>query len=138
MTDCIFCKIVAGEIPAHKIYEDGEFLAFLDINPVARGHILLIPKAHFENIFDIPEDVLKGLVERAKRLASAVQEGLGASGINFLHASGEAAQQSVFHFHFHLVPRYEDDGLDTWPESDYSEEDFEELSRKIRDAASVV
>jgi len=132
MNDCIFCKIVSGEISSFKVYEDEEFLAFLDVNPIARGHTLLIPKKHFENIFDIPEDVLEGLILRAKRVSGVLQQGLGASGVNLLHASGQSAQQSVFHFHLHLVPRFENDGLDTWPNSSYSEEDFENVCLTIR------
>jgi len=133
MTDCVFCKIVAGEIPSFKVYEDEEFLAFLDINPLARGHALLIPKAHFEDVFDIPEEVLGQLAARAKGVSEAICKGLGASGVNLLHASGKSAQQSVFHFHLHLIPRFENDGLNTWPKSNYSEEDFETICQLIKE-----
>lgn len=132
--NCVFCKIISGEIPSHKIYEDGEVLAFLDASPVFRGHTLLVPKEHFENIFDIPEEVLGRLAKRAKRIVVAMKEGLGTDGVNLLHASGSVAQQSVFHFHLHIVPRFENDGLDMFPEKKYTERSFEATAEKIRGA----
>jgi histidine triad (HIT) family protein len=129
--DCIFCKIVRGEIPANKIYEDGKVFAFLDINPLSKGHLLIIPKKHFENIFDIEDEHLKEIISTAKKIAKLLKENLNASGMNILHASGKDAQQSVFHFHIHLIPRYKDDGLDTWPKSDYKELNFDRVKEKI-------
>lgn len=130
--NCIFCKIAKGEIPSKKIYEDEEVLAFLDINPISKGHSLIIPKKHFENIFDIDETYLNKIITTSKRISLSLKRGLNATGINLLHASGKDAQQSVFHFHIHLVPRYKKDKLNTWPESKYKELNFEEIIKKIK------
>lgn len=129
--DCIFCKIASGEIPCKKIYEDKKVIAFLDINPISKGHSLVIPKKHFENIFDIEEDTLKEIISIGKKISLTLKENLNADGINIIHASGKEAQQSVFHFHIHLVPRYRGDNLNTWPESNYNELNFEETLKKI-------
>ena len=134
MNDCVFCKIINGEIPANIVYENGKVLAFLDINPINRGHTLIVSKKHYRDISEITEDCLKDVVVVAKKIAGAMEIGLGADGINILHASGKAAQQSVFHFHIHLVPRYRDDGLNTWPKSKYKEEDFKEVTEEIKKA----
>ena len=103
--DCIFCKIVKGEAPAKKVYENEKVLAFLTIGPISRGHLLVIPKKHFENIFDIDEDYLKEIIFATKKISQKLKKNLKADGVNILHASGKDAQQSVFHFHLHLVPR---------------------------------
>jgi len=134
MNDCVFCKIINGEIPANIVYENGKVLAFLDINPINRGHTLIVSKKHYRDISEITEDCLKDVVVVAKKIAGAMEIGLGADGINILHASGKAAQQSVFHFHIHLVPRYRDDGLNTWPKSKYKEEDFKKVTEEIKKA----
>ena len=112
--DCIFCKIVKGEIPSYKIYEDDLVYVFLDINPIAEGHALVIPKKHYENIYDTPEKVLERINVIAKKMALLFQEKLGVNAVNVLNASGKEAQQSVFHLHYHIVPRFDDDGLDLW------------------------
>ena len=132
MEDCIFCKIVKGEIPSHKIYEDNEFLIFLDVNPKAEGHMLVIPKEHYVNIFDIPEEVLKNLIAITQKLAKKLKQSSGVDGINILHASDKSAQQSVFHFHIHLIPRYENDGLDMWPKNNYEKSDMEVIQNKFK------
>ena len=131
MENCIFCKIVKGKIPANKIYENEKVLAFLDISPVSKGHILIIPKKHFENIYEIEDGYLKEIISLAKIIAESLKKSLNTSGINILHASGKNAQQSVFHFHIHLVPRYKDDKLDIWPKSDYKELNLDEIKNKI-------
>jgi len=131
MEDCIFCKIVKGEIPSEKVYENEKVLVFLDINPISKGHLLIIPKKHFENIYEIEDDYLKEITSTAKIIAKSLKKSLDASGVNILHASGKDAQQSVFHFHIHLVPRYKNDGLDTWPKSDYKESNLNEIKNKI-------
>jgi len=132
MNECVFCKIINREIPANIIYENGKVLAFLDINPINRGHTLIVPKKHYGDVYDITEDYLKEVAVAAKKISRAIKRGLGAEGINILHASGEAAQQSVFHFHIHLVPRYKDDGLNTWPKSEYKEEHPTKVAGEIR------
>jgi histidine triad (HIT) family protein len=107
VSDCIFCKIIAGDIPSTKYYEDDQFLAFMDINPLTRGHSLLIPKAHHATIHDMPEELLQALILRAQRLSKVLVDGLGAKGINLMQSNGRAANQIIDHFHMHLIPRYE-------------------------------
>jgi histidine triad (HIT) family protein len=130
--DCVFCKIVEGKLPSRKVYENRHILAFLTIEPISRGHLLIIPKKHFENIYDISESDLKEIIVSAKKIAKFLKTSLGATGINILHASGKDAQQSVFHFHIHIVPRYEGDSLDTWPKTNYKEKDFDKLLDNIQ------
>lgn len=130
--DCIFCKIASGEILSKKIYEDKKVIAFLDINPISKGHTLIIPKKHFENIWDINELYLKEIINASKKTSLLLKNKLNAEGINILHASGKEAQQSVFHFHIHVVPRYKDDKLNTWPKSNYKELNFDDLIKKIK------
>ncbi len=112
MSECIFCKIANGEIPSFKLFEDDDVLAFLDVNPVSEGHLLVIPKDHHENIFEIPEEKLRRISEVCKDMSMLCKEKLGATGVNVLNASGKDAQQSVFHIHFHVIPRSSGDGLD--------------------------
>lgn len=112
--DCVFCKIVNNEVKALKVYESEDVLAFLDVNPVSLGHTLIIPKKHYVCIFDIPDEILKEIISVSKMLAKTYREKLNITGVNILHASGKDAQQSVFHFHIHLIPRYPNDGLDLW------------------------
>jgi len=121
--DCIFCAIVRGEIPSAKVYEDELTYAFLDLNPLTRGHSLVIPKEHHADILDIPKDLMAEVSKAAKLVAAAAKEGLAADGINLLHASGAAAEQSVFHFHIHVVPRYADDHIHPFPRPRYREDD---------------
>ncbi|MDD5569013.1 MAG: HIT family protein [Candidatus Pacebacteria bacterium] len=110
--DCIFCKIINNEILSFKVYEDADVLAFLDVNPAAEGHTLVIPKKHFENIFDIDSAYLEKVGAAAKKIAEKMKESLGAQGVNLYHGSGRAAEQGVFHFHLHVVPRRTGDGID--------------------------
>ncbi len=109
--DCIFCKIVAGELPATKVHEDDRTIAFMDINPWARGHTLVIPKAHSRDLGEIDADDLAACAATAQRIALRQRERLGADGVNLLNAFGAAAWQTVFHFHLHVIPRYEGDPL---------------------------
>ena len=109
--DCIFCKIVAGEIPSHQIDEDDKTLAFMDINPWTRGHALVIPKAHSRNIYDAEPDDLAATHVAAQRLARRMRDRLNCEGINVLQSSEPVAMQTVFHTHVHVLPRYSDDGL---------------------------
>ena len=114
MNDCIFCKIIKGEIPSYKVFEDREVLAFLDVTPASKGHTLIIPKEHYENIFDIPRELLEKISTVAKDLAVKYEGKLGADGFNLIQSSKEHAQQEVMHFHMHLLPRYKGDKLDLW------------------------
>jgi len=109
--DCIFCKIIAGELPAEKVAEDEHTVAFLDINPWTRGHALVIPREHSKNLYEISDDDLAATMAAAKRLAGTVRDKLGAAGVNLLNSCEAAAWQTVFHFHVHVIPRYEDDPL---------------------------
>jgi histidine triad (HIT) family protein len=109
--DCLFCKIVAGEIPSTKVDEDERTVAFMDINPATRGHALVIPREHHRDLLDVPADDLAATVAAAQRLAARAVERLGADGVNLLNSCGRAAWQTVFHFHVHVIPRYEDDPL---------------------------
>lgn len=109
---CVFCDIVAGKAPAVRIYEDDDYLAFLDIRPFTRGHTLVIPKRHFENLVDTPADVVAGLAKLGQRVAQASREsGLHADGNNIAINDGKAAFQTVFHIHLHVVPRRDGDKL---------------------------
>ena len=109
--DCLFCKIVGGELPATKVAEDERTLAFMDINPATRGHALVIPRDHARDVHDIDPEDLAACARTAQRIAGAVRERLGAEGVNLLQSSGRAAWQTVFHFHVHVIPRYADDPL---------------------------
>jgi histidine triad (HIT) family protein len=111
MSDCIFCKIVAGELPARIIDEDERTIAFMDINPATRGHALVIPRAHSADLLDIGPEDLNACALAARRLAQRISERLGADGVNVINSCGRAAWQTVFHFHLHVIPRYESDPL---------------------------
>ena len=109
--DCIFCKIVAGELPARIVDEDERTIAFMDIAPATRGHALVIPRAHARDLLEIGEQDLQATMIAARRLARRARERLGADGINIINSCGAAAWQTVFHFHLHVIPRYEGDPL---------------------------
>ena len=131
--DCIFCKIVAGEIPCFKLYEDELTMSFMDINPAAPGHCLVIAKEHAPNVFEIDEDALASVIRTAKRVASAVNAALAPEGINLLQANGPGAAQSVEHLHFHILPRsVGDDLLLNWPVEAGDMEAIGELAERIR------
>jgi histidine triad (HIT) family protein len=110
--DCIFCKIVAGELPSETVQEDQHTVAFMDINPWTRGHALVIPRIHSPNIYEVGDEDLRHTAIAAKQLAVRVKERLRCDGVNLLNASEPAAWQSVFHFHMHVIPRYDDDPLE--------------------------
>lgn len=132
MEDCIFCKIVKGEIPSNKIYEDNDFLAFLDIAPVNPGHALVIPKKHYKNIEEIPEDLLAGLILVVKKIGLGIKNGLPAEGYNIGLNNDPVSGQAVPHIHFHIIPRKNDDGLRLWPQKDYLSGQATLISEKIR------
>lgn len=114
MKSCVFCQIANGKLPADIVYEDRNSLVIIPKKMEAKGHLLVIPKKHYENIFDIKKKHLEKLIVVSKKMALLLRNKLGATGVNILHASGKDAQQSVNHFHLHLIPRYKNDGLDTW------------------------
>ncbi|HEV3048481.1 MAG TPA: HIT family protein [Solirubrobacteraceae bacterium] len=109
--DCIFCKIVAGELPARIVAEDERTIAFMDIAPATRGHLLVIPRAHAADLTSVEAEDLAAVMLAAQRLATRVRERLGADGVNLINSCGSAAWQTVFHFHVHVIPRYEGDPL---------------------------
>ncbi len=131
--DCIFCKIIKGEIPSVKIYEDTNYLAFLDIQPNNPGHTLVVPKKHSRNIFDIESSDLLGLYEIVKKISAAVKNGVSADGINITMNNEPAAGQIVFHTHTHIIPRFKDDGYKHWGHKNYKEGEIEEVAKKIRE-----
>lgn len=108
---CIFCKIIDGQIPCFKVHEDEKTLAFMDINPVARGHALIIPKYHTPNIYEAPAEWLAPVMATVGRVSRAVRDEVTPDGMNILQANGQGALQSVFHIHFHVIPRFSDDNL---------------------------
>jgi histidine triad (HIT) family protein len=107
--DCIFCKIVAGDIPSTRVDEDDRTLAFMDVNPATRGHVLVVPKRHHPDLLTIDADDLTASTLMGQRIAGRLVERLGADGVNLLNCCGAAAWQTVFHFHLHMIPRYRDD-----------------------------
>lgn len=127
--DCIFCKIVKGEIPAAKIYEDDDVLVFLDITPDTRGHSLVIPKMHFESVFDVDDVVLQKVIVAGRHLAVQMKRVLGAVAVNLNSNNGERAGQIIPHFHFHVIPRYENDGLQMYGPRTAQKASPEELSQ---------
>ena len=110
-SDCIFCKIVAGELPATIVAQGDRAIAFMDIQPAARGHVLVVPRAHCEDVHEIAPEDLRAVAVMAKEVAGRLRDRLGADGVNLMNSSGEAAWQTVFHFHMHVIPRYVGDPL---------------------------
>jgi len=137
MENCIFCKIVTGEIPSHKVYEDEHVLAFLDIRPVNPGHTLVIPKDHFENIYTTPEETWARVMLAAKKVALAVKEAVDADGINIGMNNEAPAGQVIFHSHIHVIPRIQNDELHLWPQKDYKEGEGSAVAEKIRNTLSL-
>ena len=109
--NCIFCKIITGDIPSYKLYEDNDTYAFMDINPANEGHALVIPKVHAANVHECGANELAATIITVKKIAGAVEQALSPGGINLVQANGPSAAQSVMHFHMHILPRYPDDGL---------------------------
>lgn len=134
MENCIFCKIINNEIPSYKIYEDDLVLAFLDNYPVSKGHTLIIPKKHFKDVFEIEEDYLKRIISVSKKIAQKMKDTFGVDGVNLYHASGISAEQSVFHFHLHVIPRRKDDNLhfNVTSKASVSAEEFKEIAIKLK------
>lgn len=133
MPDCIFCKIAAGEIPCAKVYEDETKLAFMDINPIRPGHVLLVPKKHYERVTDMPSDEAAELCGALPALGQAVVAAAKADGMNIHQTNGRCSGQAVFHVHFHLIPRHNDDGYSFhWkPVGPYEQGKMEEWRKRI-------
>ena len=134
MEDCIFCKIIKGDIPCAKLYEDQNVLAFLDIGPLSDGHTLVIPKQHFDRLHDCPAELLGKIGTQLGRIAKAVMMAIGSDGYNLLNNNSRAAGQLVEHLHFHIIPRNEGDGVfNRWPAYEYPDGKIEEIAVKIRE-----
>lgn len=133
MSDCIFCKIVAGEIPSVKVYEDDDVLAFMDIGPIVKGHTLVIPKEHYDPVTAVPPDLLAKVIAVVQKVVKAQLNGLDADGVNIHQCNGAASGQEVPHVHFHVIPRYNDDGHSwNWHPKQYDrQEEMEQLANRI-------
>lgn len=135
MSDCIFCSIINGDIPCAKVFENEHVLAFLDISQVTKGHTLVIPKVHKENIYELTPELAKNLFEAVPEIAGAIKQEFNPVGLNILNNNGEAAGQSVFHYHMHLIPRHGDgDGFGAvWKThtSEYTPEDLQNIASSI-------
>ncbi|MCQ2748501.1 MAG: HIT family protein [Clostridia bacterium] len=132
MEDCIFCKIIKGDIPSFKIYEDEYTYAFLDIAKDVDGHTLVVPKKHVVNVLDSDEETLHHVLDTVKKISNHYTDDLGYDGVDIMNASGEAAQQSVFHMHFHIIPRKKNDGVDAWPKFEGAKEELEVMHEKLK------
>ncbi len=133
MSECIFCKIIRGEIKSYKIYEDDKTVAFLDINPLNPGHTLVVPRKHVENILDADPETIASVFATVQKVAKILIEKLGAKGVNIIHNAGREANQEIMHFHVHVIPRYSKDdiGLVDWWRSAVKKLNLEEIYRKI-------
>lgn len=133
-SECIFCKIVAGDIPAEKIYEDDRTIAFMDVNPGTRGHTLVVPKKHAKDLLEIDPDELAAVTRSAQTVSRRAMERLEADGVNLLNCCGSEAWQTVFHFHLHVVPRYVDDPLQLpWIPAAGEPDEIAEAAKLMRD-----
>jgi histidine triad (HIT) family protein len=130
--DCLFCKIVAGDIPATKVGEDERTVAFMDINPATRGHLLVVPREHSRDLLEIGDEDLAACAAAARRWAARVKERLGADGVNLMNSCGAAAWQTVFHFHMHVIPRYDGDPLQLpWKPEPGDEDEIAAAAREL-------
>lgn len=130
LDNCIFCKIANGEIPSATLYEDEDFRVILDLSPASKGHALILPKEHAANVYELPEELAGKAMIVAKKIASTLKEGLHCDGVNILQNNGEPAGQTVFHFHMHIIPRYEGDKERVhlnWEQGELTEADKKEI-----------
>lgn len=137
MTDnnCIFCKIAGGEIPSATVYEDSDFRVILDLGPASRGHALILPKEHYKDLCELDESVAAKVLPLAGKVGAAMKEVLGCSGFNVVQNNGEAAGQTVFHFHVHIIPRYEGGpAMVTWTPGNAESTELAEISNSLKEA----
>lgn len=132
MTDCIFCKIAEGKIPSAKVYENERIICFLDINPVNNGHVLIVPKKHYENLQMIPEDLLCEVIKTAKKISPAIIKAVNADSLNIGVNNGKNAGQLVMHFHMHIMPRFSGDGYELWHGKQYKEGEMQKVAERIK------
>ncbi|OGG44134.1 hypothetical protein A2841_04000 [Candidatus Kaiserbacteria bacterium RIFCSPHIGHO2_01_FULL_48_10] len=133
MENCVFCKIISGALPTEKIYEDEETFAFLDIKPINPGHVLVVSKAHYRNVFDLPEPVWLAMMKTTHRLVPIIKETTSAGGINISMNNERPAHQLVFHAHVHIIPRFEGDPYKTWVGKEYREGEKTLIAEKIKE-----
>ena len=133
MPDCIFCKIIAGELPSYKVYEDSDVLAFLDIHPTNPGHTLVIPKQHHRDFLDTSADLQSKLIQAIGKLAPIIMKAVGAEAFNLFVNNGAVAGQIIFHTHFHIVPRFTTDGHKLWHGKDMTQEELVRIAGKIKE-----
>lgn len=130
--NCIFCKIANGEIPSRTIYEDEQFRVFLDLSPAAKGHALIVPKEHYANLYELPEDLAADAMRLAKKEMALMTQKLSCDGFQLVQNNGEPAGQTVFHFHLHLIPRYRTDGQKiAWKPGSMSDEELDAVKDQI-------
>ena len=130
--NCIFCKILAGEIPSTAVYEDDDFKAILDVSPAARGHVIILPKNHAANIYELPDEDASKIMVVAKKIATAIEKAYHCDGVNILQNNGEAAGQTVFHLHVHVIPRFKGDTVNIgWKQGDMLE-DLDAICKEIQ------
>ena len=130
---CIFCKIAKGEIPSATVYEDNDFRVILDLNPASKGHALILPKNHYKNVCDLDDTVAAKVLPLAAKIGTAMKEGLGCSGFNLVQNNGTDAGQTVFHFHVHVIPRYQGGpSIAAWEPHAANEKELAETAEKIR------
>lgn len=131
-TNCIFCKIANGEIPSKTLYEDEDFRVILDLGPASKGHALILPKEHYADLYELPEETAGEVMKLAKKMAAQMTQRLGCEGFNLVQNNGELAGQTVFHFHMHLIPRYRDDGQKIgWKPQEATQEELETIRAQI-------
>lgn len=131
MGDCVFCKIINGELPCSKVYEDEQVVAFLDIHPTRPGHTLVVPKTHCADVLDCHPDMLAQMAKVARKIAPAIIKATGSDGFNLSANNGRSAGQIIFHLHMHIIPRKSDDGLRPWGHRDYQEGEMENIAEQI-------
>ena len=131
MTDCIFCRIVRKELPSFTVYEDDKTFAFLDIKPINKGHVLVVPKNHSSDILEAEDSDLYPVISAVKKISRIVMEAVKANGVNLGVNTKPAAGQVVFHTHFHIIPRFDDDGLKHWPHKEFSNKEMEDIRSRI-------
>jgi histidine triad (HIT) family protein len=135
MSDCVFCRIVAGEIPASRVYEDDATIAFMDLGAVNPGHVLVATKSHVENVFGLDDAQAAAVMRTTARVARALRAAFAPAGVNLFQANGKAAEQTVFHFHVHVLPRHAGDGMQlVWPVKNPPREELEANAAKLRAA----
>lgn len=130
--NCIFCKIANGEIPSKTLYEDEEFRVILDLAPATKGHALILPKSHYKNLYELPDETVAKVMKLAKKMATTMTEKLGCDGFNIVQNNNEVAGQTVFHFHMHLIPRYENDNQRiSWKPTEMTQDELEAVKNQI-------